>query len=297
MTESNFAQYAIIGPTSNGKMTQLLFNSFKKRGIDVSHIIPSENGFANSKIDRLDFIGKQVLKIPDIALVRGVGSKVPSKIFFRLDWMSMLEHMGIRLVNSRRCLEIATNKMLTTQALIKYNVMTPSTYMCENYDLAFQSFRDLGGDVVLKPLYGARGKGIIRLTNEYEAQYIFRKMEENDEIFYLQKYIEHNFEDIRILVVGGQAICGMKRKSNSWLTNLAQGGKAFSFKMPEEYQELGIKSAEAVGGEIVGVDLMDTKDGIMVIEVNAVPGFQGLQSVCEFDISDRIIDYVLSLRK
>ena len=89
----------------------------------------------------------------------------------------------------------------------------------------------------------------------------------------------------------------MKRKAKSWKTNIAKGAIPEFWNPPEHLKELAIKAAECVGGEIIGVDLMITKNGPMIIEVNSVPGYLGLQEVCPFNISEKIVDYVIERGK
>lgn len=214
---------------------------------------------------------------PDLCLVRGVGTHVISHIFYRLDYMSILEELGVRLINTRRCMELSTNKMLTTILLHKNDILSPETAMCETAERAMEAFYNLGQDIVLKPLYGARGKDIIRINNEKHAKFVFEQLEALEEIFYIQKYYEHGNSDYRLFVVNGEVIASMRRVSNNWKTNIATGGIGEKYNPNQDMVELAVKSCELVGGEIMGVDIMDTEKGLMVIEVNAVPGYEGLQ--------------------
>jgi RimK family alpha-L-glutamate ligase len=235
---------------------------------------------------------------PEICLVRGVGTHIIPHVFYRLDFMSILEEVGVRLVNTRRCMELATNKMLTTTLLHKHHILSPESIIAETSSLAMEGFYELGRDVVLKPLYGARGKDIIRINFEKNAKFVFDQLESLQEIFYLQKYYEHKNEDYRLFVVDGKVIASMKRKSKSWKTNISTGGLAEKYTPSEEMIELAIKSTNIVNGEIAGVDLMETEKGLMVIEVNAVPGYQGIQSVNPtIDIPKIIGEYLIKEAK
>lgn len=235
---------------------------------------------------------------PDLCLVRGVGTHIISHIFYRLDYMSILEELGVRLINTRRCMELATNKMLTTVILHKNNILSPETAMCETAERALEAFYNLGQDVVLKPLYGARGKDIIRINNDIHAKFVFEQLEALEEIFYIQKYYEHGNSDYRLFVVNGEVIASMKRVSNNWKTNIATGAIAEKYHPSQEMIELATKSCEIVHGEIMGVDIMNTEKGLMVIEVNAVPGYEGLQKANpEINIPAIIGNYLIKEAK
>ena len=290
-------KYAIIGPTLKGKISGRLERIFQERNLDIVKLVPRlESLHLSFPLTDQWLSDYSSNNIPDVALIRGVGSKIPAKIFYRLDWMRILENLGVRLVNSRECLEIATDKMLTTQVLASHKLSTPETIICETAANALPAFKKLGGDIVLKPLFGARGRGIMRISNQDDAETIFAEMDSEENVFYLQRYMEHNNEDFRLLVIGGDIIASMKRTGPNWKTNLAQGGKAHQFTPPESYRELAIKATEAVKGEIIGVDIMETSEGPMVIEVNAVPGYLGLQSVSSVNIGEKIVDYLVELK-
>lgn len=291
-------KFAIISPLRHGKLTHQLMDAFTSKAIPVQQMIPGELGlqYFNSRSESFLY-QKSVLEIPDIALVRGVGTLIPALIFYRLDWLWTLEREGVNLVNSRACLEIATNKLLTTQVLCQHHIPNPETIMCEEPELALRAFDTLGGDVVLKPLYGARGRGIVRLMDHRHAETVFRVLHEIPEIFYLQKFYDHGQEDYRLLVVGDQVLAAMKRKAKSWKTNVSRGAIPEWWIPPGDLQELAIKAAKAVQGEIIGVDLMLTHQGPMIIEVNAVPGYLGLQSVCPFNISEKIVEFLVARGK
>ena len=156
-------KFAIISPTGKGKTSGLILSEFMNRKIEIQNLVPKELGVSEGFTfgDRVRksptnphqsteppffILNKEdILPLPDVALVRGVGSKIPAKIFFRLDWMWILEKRRVRLVNSRRCLEIATNKMLTSSVLTTNHIPTPETILCENDSVALKSFELLGG--------------------------------------------------------------------------------------------------------------------------------------------------------
>jgi RimK family alpha-L-glutamate ligase len=177
--------------------------------------------------------------------------------------------------------------------LKKNGVPTPRTIICENSTDALNAFDELGGDVVLKPLYGSKGIGITRLNDKAFAENVIYTLDELNLIFYLQEFIEHHHRDIRILVLGDEVVAGMYRVSDNWKTNISAGGKEKSIELTEELKQLSIKAAKAVKTEIAGVDIIESKDGFQVIEVNSIPGFTALQKVSNVNLAGKIIDYFL----
>jgi RimK family alpha-L-glutamate ligase len=289
---------AIISPNKIGHVGAHLVTAFRDRQIPIIHLSAHKTGLIYNQIVKKNILWPESESDTfDVGIIRGIGSQIPSHIFYRLDWLWLLEHEGFPIVNSRDCLELATNKILTTHILNKQGILNPDTILCENAELALKAFDEFKQDIIIKPLYGSRGRGVFRIQRRDQAEAIFRELEQIDHIFYIQPFLEHNNEDYRLLVVGGQVVAAMKRKAKSWKTNLARGGIPEYFIPNENMKEMAIKAADAVKGEIIGVDLMETKHGLMVIEVNAVPGYMGLQSICPFNISEKIVDYVIDRYK
>ena len=174
--------------------------------------------------------------------------------------------------------------------------------MCEGSKHATSAFRELGGDVVLKPLFGSKGIGVMHLTDEGFASNVFYNLDRMDEVFYIQEYVEHRNSDIRALVLGDRVLCAMRRandpgKRDAWKTNVAVGATGKSIVLPKEMQDIAISASRAVGGEFTGVDIVETRDGPSIIEVNAVPGFQELQKTTTTDIAQAFVDYFLDSLK
>ena len=232
----------------------------------------------------------------DGVFVRGIGSATVAypKIFFRLDSLYALERMGVVVLNNPRSIEYSTDKYFTSIILAEHHVVTPRTIVCESFNAAIAAFDKLGGDVVVKPIYGAMGIGIMRLTDRGEAERIFMKLEELNEVFYLQEFIEHQNRDIRVFVLGGEVLGGMYRVAKDWKTNIHMGGQAAPLNITPEIAELAIKATEITNLEVSGVDILESKDGLQVIEVNSIPGWRGLQQVVPIDIPAKVVDYLLA---
>ena len=137
----------IITPKPSDPEVQILSEEFKKRGYEIQYFVPSsvkvriENSSFGDFFDNLDPFG---------ALVRGFGAAITQKVFFRLDLLSAMEEYGLKLINSRESLEIASDKFLTSLFLEKHKLPTPKTIVCENPEDAISAFEELGGDIVIK---------------------------------------------------------------------------------------------------------------------------------------------------
>lgn len=280
----------IITPNPSDPEVQLLRNEFNKRGYKVQYFIPST---IKVKVNISKFEDQFINLEPKRILVRGFGANVTQKIFFRLDILRVIEEYGIRLINSRDSLEIASDKFLTSVFLEKHNIPTPKTIICEDPHDALQMYEELGGDVIIKPLFGSKGIGISRLNDRGFAENVILTLGQLNEVFYLQEFIEHYNRDIRIFVIGNEAIAGMYRVSDNWKTNVYAGAEVKPLELTSELKELAVKSAQVTKTEIAGVDILESEEGYYVIEVNSIPGFTALQKVIDINIPEKIISYFL----
>jgi len=282
----------IITPNPSDPEVIVLSNEIKKRGYDVKYFIPSEIK-VKINIGKFDKVFEQLT--PRRALVRGFGANATQKIFFRLDILRAIEEYGVRLINSRESLEIASDKFLTSIFLEKHNIPTPKTVICEDPNDALESFEELGKDVILKPLFGSKGIGMSRLNDRGFAENVIYSLGQLNEVFYLQEFIEHNNRDIRVLVIKDKAIAGMYRISDNWKTNVHAGARVEPIELTSELKALAIKAAKVVKTEIAGVDIVESENDYYVLEVNSIPGFTALQKVTDVNIPKEIIDYFLNL--
>jgi ribosomal protein S6--L-glutamate ligase len=152
----------------------------------------------------------------------------------------------------------------------------------------------LGGDVVVKPLFGSEGRGMVRVSDSDLAWRTFRAIEATRAVLYLQQYTRHPGWDLRIFVIGGRVVAAMKRHAvDGWRTNVAQGGRGESIGVTTEQEHLALAAATAVGAEVAGIDLLPGPDGdLYVLEVNAVPGWRALAPIAGIDIASEIIRFL-----
>jgi len=226
----------------------------------------------------------------DAVLARIIPSGSLEQIIYRVDALHRLEDRGVRVMNSPRAIERTVDKFWTSALLEQCGLPTPETFVCETAEEASAAFRILG-DAIVKPLFGSMGLGMIRVSDEDMAFRVFRTIEQIRGVYYLQRAIDHDGRDIRAFVVGGRVLGAIERRSEGWRTNLSRGGTARPFRLTEEWSALAVRAAAAVGAEYAGVDLLPARDGgVYVLEVNGIPGWQGLQEATGLDVAGALIE-------
>jgi RimK family alpha-L-glutamate ligase len=170
----------------------------------------------------------------------------------------------------------------------------PRTAVTENDDEALKAFNELGGDDVVKPIFGSRGIGSTRVKDPEIASTIFRAITFYHGVIYLQEFVHHGFSDIRAFVVGNRVVAAMRRLANSWKTNYSQGARPEQIRLDRTMEEMAIKSAKLIECKIAGVDILESPRGPLIVEVNSQPGWRGLQSVTRVNIADETVAFILS---
>jgi RimK family alpha-L-glutamate ligase len=207
-----------------------------------------------------------------------------------VDALHRLEDRGVRVMNSPRAIERTVDKFWTSAILEQCGIPTPETIVCDTLEEATAAFRALG-DVIVKPLFGSMGLGMVRVDNEEMAFRVFRTIEQIRGVYYLQRTIDHGGVDIRAFVVRGRVLGAIERRSDGWRTNLARGGSARAIVLPDQLGALAIRAAAAMGADYAGVDLLTATDGtVYVLEVNGIPGWKGLQEATGADVAGALMD-------
>ncbi len=232
-------------------------------------------------------------EIPAV-IVRPIGRGSLEEIIFRLDVLHSLEKSGTLIINPPKAIEISVDKYYSLNLLRQSGISVPRTIATENFEEALRAFRELGGDVVVKPLFGSRGVGSTRVSDSEIATRIFRALTYNHEVIYLQEYIEHGFSDIRAFVIGERVVASMRREAQTWKTNVSLGAKPKPVKLDSELEDLAIKASRIIGCKVAGVDIVESRKGPLIVEINSQPGWRGLQTVTKVNIADEIVKYVIS---
>jgi RimK family alpha-L-glutamate ligase len=227
----------------------------------------------------------------DLLIVRGLPRGSLEQVIFRMDALHVLAEQGVRCVNHPRAIERTIDKSWAGAALSLAGVPTPPTVVCERYEDAMEAFGELGGDVVVKPLFGAMGNGIVRVEDRDVAHRVFRALELERTVYYVQQTVAAaGRRDLRVLVITGEVAGAMERVTDSWRANIARGARPRAVTLSEDERGLALAAAAALEVDVAGVDLLVALDGTgVVLEVNGIPGWQALQSVCEEDLTARVV--------
>ena len=239
-------------------------------------------------------VGPNGLSTFDYIVVRTMPPGSLEQVVFRMDVLHRLEAQGTPILNPSRAVETCVDKYLASARLAAAGLAVPATAVCQNADSALEAFDQLEGDVVVKPLFGSEGRGMVRVSDLEMAWRTFRTLERLQTVLYLQQFVNHPGWDLRIFVIGGKAIAAMRRYANGcWRTNVAQGGRAECVRVTEAEEKLAVRAAAVVGAHVAGIDLLPGPIGqLYVLEVNAVPGWRALAPVAGIDVAADIVRYL-----
>lgn len=230
----------------------------------------------------------------DAVIIRTMPPGSLEQVVYRMDVLARLEVDGVTVLNSPKSVECAVDKYLTTAKLEAAGLPVPATVVCENSDDALAVFERLGGDVVVKPIFGSEGRGILRVSDPDLALRTFRTLERLDAVLYMQRFVEHRGFDIRVLVLDGRVLGGMRRVSDGdFRTNVSREGRGEAHVVTDLEAEWALQAAAATGARFAGIDILYDRDGQgFVIEVNAVPGWRAFEKVTGMDVARVVIEAV-----
>ncbi len=228
---------------------------------------------------------------PEGVFVRGVPGGTLEQVVLYLNILHGLQKLGTCVYNDGRAIERSVDKGMTSFLLRHAGIPTPATWVLEGGEvLRSLLLRELGdgGELVLKPLFGSQGKGLLRINDACDlpaAEYC-------NGVYYLQRFIDTGDtpHDWRVFVIAGEARVSMRRSGDGWISNIAQGARSHSSRLEPELQELAERSAEALQMNYAGVDILrDRRGNAYVIEVNSIPAWKGLQQVSPIDVAAALV--------
>ena len=229
--------------------------------------------------------------LPDGVLLRTIAGGTFEATTMRLGVLHALVAAGTVVWNGPSAIERSVDKAMTSLLLARHRIPTPETFVLSRRDAAAAVVaREAapGRPLVLKPLFGSQGEGLMLIERGEDLP---------DEaavsrVYYLQRYVPRAdglWRDYRVFVCEGRAIAGMIREGDGWITNVHRGGRPLPWAMPSRAAELAEAAAAAVGVDYTGIDLVeDGVGGYLVLEVNSMPAWSGLQKVSETDIAGAV---------
>ncbi len=234
----------------------------------------------------------QVLDDMD-AIIPRVGASVT---FYGTAVVRHFEMMGVYCVNESVAISRSRDKLRALQILARKGVGMPVTGFAHSTKMADDLIRLVGGPpLVIKLLEGTQGKGVVLAETQQAAESVIEAFRDLDEYFLVQEFIkEAEGSDIRCFVVGGRVVAAMRRKAKEgdFRSNLHRGGTAECIKLTPEERKTAVSAAQAMGLNISGVDIIRSRRGPLVIEVNSSPGLKGIEQATGIDVATEIIDYI-----
>ena len=231
--------------------------------------------------------------LPDAVFVRGVPGGSLEEVVLYLDFLHALKLMKVPVYNDGHAVERSVDKGMTSFLLQNAGLPTPLTWVLRDRDealaIAENELRS-GHLLISKPLFGSQGAGIRRIEKMTDLMWLTSSRG----VYYLQRFVHcagEGFSDIRVFVINGLAVAAMRRRGKSWLNNVARGATCELIEIETEMAELAVKATATLAMDYAGVDIIKDQDGrYTVIEVNSIPAWKGLESVCDINIAQLLAD-------
>ncbi len=212
----------------------------------------------------------------------------------------MLEHLGLRCINPLAAIEVCSDKLATTLALVRAGVPTPAIRVATNAQSGLEAIEAIGYPAVIKPTVGSWGRLVARINDRDAAEAILEHREVlgsvQQGVFYIQEHIDKPDRDLRVFVVGGEPIAAIARSSDHWVTNTARGAVAQGVELTDELREISIRAAAATGADIVAVDLLECPErGLLVNELNHSMEFRNSTDTTGVNIPELVARHVVQI--
>lgn len=265
-----------------------IFEALEKRGVDYAKIDDRAVGLSlNNPGEWMQY---------DVVLERSLSYKNG------LYTTQVLNAWGIPTVNMAHVAATCGDKLTTSAALKQAGVPQPNVWLAFTAEAALEIMETIGYPVVLKPVVGSWGRLLAKINDREAAEAILEHKEVlgsfQHSVFYIQEYIRKPGRDIRSFVIGDETICAIYRNSDHWITNTARGGKAEVCPVTPEIHDISIRSAKAVGGGVVAIDILEDPDrGFLINEVNHTMEFHSTVPLTGIDIPGMLVDYALSVAR
>jgi RimK family alpha-L-glutamate ligase len=234
--------------------------------------------------------------LPPAVFVRGVSGGTMQQVITRLNVLHMLSMLNVKIYNDVKAIERTVDKAMTSFLLQRHGIVTPPTWVSES-KAKVENFRQTAKQndqtLVLKPLFGSQGLGVCKLLPDETLPVPMQQF--IDGVYYFQQFIETGNapHDYRVFVINGKVLAAMKRIGNTWVNNVAAGGRCQSVDLDKnpEMVALAEHAASALNIDYCGVDIIRSMTGeYYVLEVNSVPAWKGLQSVSNVNVAQSLVD-------
>ena len=283
----------VLGGRPEGWHGARLREALERLGLTVTRADFQDLGFVLGGGGRPRLSGLD--ELPHSTLVRSIPAGTFEQVTLRLGMLHALEALGVVVVNHARAIERCVDKAMTSFLLTARGLPTPPTWALQSPEVARRlcaTEAAAGHRLVLKPLFGAQGRGLRLLAGPDDLP----EPDELGGVFYLQRFVPGTgagWCDLRVFVVAGRPVAGMRRRGATWVTNIGRGGLAEPIHLSGRLGQLAVAAAAAVGAEHAGVDLIEDRNGdLQILEVNSMPAWQGLQAVTTEDIARHLATHL-----
>lgn len=236
--------------------------------------------------------------LPDAVIVRTMSGGSLEAVTLRLGILHALRERGVVVWNDARAIERCVDKSMTSFLLARAGISTPATWTFESYEEARATVQreTVAGALVLKPLFGSQGRGLILIRKPDDLP---PPEQVAGRVYYLQRFVgaeRSGYHDFRLLVVRGNVVAAMQRHSSHWITNVKRGGRPVAVAVNDDMKALALRATAAVGADFAGVDILyDPDHRPTVLEVNSMPAWSGLQKVTSINIASVFADAIAAV--
>lgn len=265
-----------------------------RQEIDIRVLAPEQFELIVTRDDRKSvMVDGDVLQLPDFVLPRmGAGTN-----YFGLALIRHLERLGVRTFNSSQSIDTVKDKLYTQQILAEHNLPVPKTMLIRSKVDVNLVEKHLGFPVVVKTISGSQGSGVFLAENKsnfIDLLEMINAYKENATMI-LQEFVESSRgTDLRVITIGGRAVAAMKRNSgsDSFKANYSRGGTVEPYEINPEMEWLALETSRLLNLDIAGIDLLFDGDHYKICEANSSPGFEGIESCCNVNISEEIYNFL-----
>lgn len=277
-------------PGWHGKQLKL---AFANQGYDSYYVSLTESKIQLEASGLMIRIPGFENSLPDAVFVRGVPGGSLEEVVFYLDILHALKLLKIPVYNDAHAIERSVDKGMTSFLLKNAGLPTPPTWVLRNREQALEIAEaqlQQGFKLISKPLFGSQGEGIRRIEKMTDLFWLTS----SHGIYYLQRFVQcggDGYADKRVFVVNGKVIAAMRRHGGkSWLNNVARGARCEAIEIDENLAQLAIKATNVLKMDYAGVDIIkDSNGGYSIIEVNSIPAWKGLESVCNVKVAEHLV--------
>jgi len=281
-------------PGWHGKQLRL---AFAARGYSSEYISLTECEISLASSGLPIFIPGFEGSMPDAVFVRGVPGGSLQEVVLYLDILHALKFMGIPVYNDGHAIEKSVDKGMTSFLLKNTGLKTPYTWVLKDRAKALQIAEQelkAGHSIISKPIFGSQGEGVRRIEKLTDLFWLTS----SQGVYYLQRFVDcegQGYSDIRVFVIAGKAVAAMRRRGKSWLNNVARGASCEQVILDLELATIAIDATQALAMDYAGVDVIkDVTGGYSVIEVNSIPAWKGLETVCELNVADLLAEDLIN---